>query len=348
MARIESNPGSFTVKILALVIGLVLALLSLSVTLSLTARPTLALQEVIPTGLPWTPGLPVYDHIVIIVEENKDYEQIIGSKSAPYINDVLKKEGATLTRMYAEEHHSEGNYFWLFSGSNQHVGFSDVVPSNEFKTSNLGEQLIRSRHSFKGYAEGLPAIGSTVVRQDLYVRKHVPYISFSNVPNGKTVADSSNLRFPDDFPADYSSLPTVSFVTPNSVNDMHDGSIPASVTAGDTWLREHIDSYYQWAKQHNSLLILTFDENDTFTLSGGMTDPADKNESKRNRIVTILAGARIKPGEYAEGKGVNHVNVLRTLEAMYKLNRSGDQAWSALKAGIADDFTIKDVFDSAP
>lgn len=335
-------------KILALILGLVLALLSLSVTPGLAARPASVLQEVIPTGLPWARDLPVYDHIVIIVEENKNYEQIVGSKSAPYINDILKKEGATLTRMYAEEHHSEGNYFWLFSGSNQHVGFSDVVPSNEFKTTNLGEQLIRARHSFKGYAEGLPAIGSTVVRQDLYVRKHIPYISFSNVPNGKTVADSSNLRFPDDFPADYSSLPTVSFVTPNSVNDMHDGSIPASVTAGDTWLRDHIDSYYQWAKQHNSLLILTFDEDDTFTISGGMTNPGDKNESKRNRIATILAGAHIKAGEYAEGKGVNHVSVLRTLEAMYKLNRSGDQAWNALKAGIADDFTIKDIFDSAP
>jgi hypothetical protein len=342
------QPEEFTVKILALVLGLVLGPLSLSLTPGLAARQIFGLQEVIPTGLPWPPGLPVYDHIVIIVEENKDYGQIVGSKSAPYINDVLKKEGATLTRMYAEEHHSEGNYFWLFSGSNQNVGFTDVVPSKEFKTTNLGEQLIRARRSFKGYAEGLPEVGSTVVRQGFYVRKHVPYISFSNVPNGKTVADSSNLRFPDDFPADYSSLPTVSFVTPNSVNDMHDGSIPASVTAGDTWLREHLDSYYQWAKQHNSLLILTFDEDNTFTVTGGMTNPGDKNESKRNHIVTILAGAHIKPGEYAEGKGLNHVNVLRTLEAMYKLNRSGEQAWNALKAGIADDFTIRDVFDSAP
>ena len=71
--------------------------------------------------LEWPVDLPVYDHVVIVIEENKGYEQIIGNPAAPYINDVLRKEGANLTRTYAEEHFSEGNYFWLFSGDNQHV-----------------------------------------------------------------------------------------------------------------------------------------------------------------------------------------------------------------------------------
>jgi acid phosphatase len=287
----------------------------------------------------------VYDHIVIIVEENKDYEQIIGNKNASYINDVLRKEGASLTKFYAEEHHSQGNYFWLFSGSNQHVGFIDKVPGRNLATSNLGEELIRAGRSFKGYSEGLPEIGSLVTEHGLYARKHVPWASFSNVPQGKTVADSSNLRFPQDFPSDYNSLPTVSFVTPNLVHDMHNGSIPSGILAGDKWLREHIDGYYNWAKQHNSLLILTFDESSQSPMMGGVTDPADKDPKKSNRIVTILAGAHIKRGEYSEGKGVTHVNVLRTLEAMYKLNRSGSQQWNALKAGIADDFVINDVFE---
>jgi acid phosphatase len=287
----------------------------------------------------------VYDHIVIVVEENKDYEQIIGNKNASYINDVLRKEGASLTKFYAEEHHSEGNYFWLFSGSNQHVGFIDSVPGHDFATSNLGEELIRAGRSFKGYCEGLPEIGSVVREQGLYARKHAPWVSFSNVPRGKTVADSSNLRFPQDFPSDYNLLPTVSFVIPNLVHDMHNGSTPSSILAGDKWLREHIDGYYNWAKQHNSLLVLTFDENIQSPLMGGVTDPADKDPKKSNRIVTILAGAHIKHGEYSEGKGVTHVNVLRTLEAMYKLHRSGSQQWNALKAGIADDFAINDVFE---
>jgi hypothetical protein len=67
---------------------------------------------------PWPPSLPRYDHIVIVVEENKDYDQNIGSQSAPYLNK-LAVEGANFPRMFAEEHNSEGNYLWLFSGSNQ-------------------------------------------------------------------------------------------------------------------------------------------------------------------------------------------------------------------------------------
>ena len=169
-------------------------------------------------------------------------------------------------------------------------------------------------------------IGSRVSHSNepnFYARKHAPWISFTNVPNGLTIADSSNLRFLD-FPSDYSSLPTISIVIPNLVNDMYNGSIPYNIMAGDRWLRERINGYYNWAKEHNSLLILTFDENDK---KGeiGLTNPADVEPEEKNQIVTILAGAHIKPGDYTENKGVTHVNILRTLEARYKLNKSGAQ-----------------------
>ena len=151
-------------------------------------------------------NLPRYDHIVIVVEENKDYDQIISSPAAPYLNK-LAMEGANFTRMFAEEHNSQGNYFWLFSGSNQGLGFHNQIPRSKFNTSNLGEQLIIKGLPFKGYAQSLPAIGSEVEVMPpgcrypcRYGRKHVPWISFANVPNGTTIATSSNLRF-EDFPA---------------------------------------------------------------------------------------------------------------------------------------------------
>jgi phosphatidylinositol-3-phosphatase len=297
--------------------------------------------------LSWPSGLPVYDHIVIVVEENKDYEQIIDSPAAPYINGTLKAEGASLTQMFAEEHHSQGNYFWLLSGSNQNVGFSDQIPKDLISARNLGRRLMDAGRSFKGYSEDLPSIGSTEHSRGLYARKHVPWISFSDLPDGTTAAGSSNLRF-QDFPASFSDLPTVSFVIPNLINDMHDGSVPASVTAGDTWLRQHLADYYQWAKQNNSLLILTFDENDKKLIFGGLTNPAASKPKDQNRIVTILAGAHIKPGEYNEWKGVTHVNLLRTLEAMYGLEKSGAQQPFALAAGITDDFIITNVFTTVP
>ena len=133
---------------------------------------------------------------------------------------------------------------------------------------------------------------------------------------------------------------------PDLVNDMHDGKIPGSITTGDTWLRKNLDDYYNWAKKNNSLLILTFDENDDGT--AGLTDPAASVAVKRNRIATIFAGAHVKPGDYAEGKGVTHVNLLRTLEAMYGLAKSGAQQPLALKAGISDTALITDVFETAP
>jgi acid phosphatase len=312
--------------------------------------------------LPWPAGLPRYDHVVIVVEENKDYEEIIGNSKAPYINK-LKAEGANFTQMYGEEHNSQGNYFWLFSGSNQNVGFQDVIPSARnnphypFKAANLGASLIRKGLSFKGYAEDLPAIGSEEesvkknAKELLYGRKHVPWISFANVPKGKTVDESSNLRFAD-FPANpagFAKLPTVAFVIPNLDNDMHNGESSDSVPRGDGWLQKNLDPYYQWAKKNNSLLIVTWDENNDRRHYAGLTNPfvKPKTEFRRdlqNRIATIFAGARIKPGDYAEGKGITHVNILRTLEAMYGLPRAGAQQPNAAGGGIRDNYLITDVF----
>jgi phosphatidylinositol-3-phosphatase len=281
------------------------------------------------------PTLPRYDHIVIVVEENKDYEQIIGNSAAQYINK-LASEGASFTRMFAEEHHSKGNYFWLFSGSNQHVGFRDEIPNKKFTTSNLAEQLINKQLSFKGYSENLPAIGSEVNSAQPYARKHVPWVSFDNLPKGTTVETSPNLRFAD-FPSDCSKLPTVAFVIPDLNHDMHDGSIQV----GSTWLQQKIDRYYQWAKTNNSLLIVTFDENSDGT--EGLTDPATSPDRKQNRIATIFAGAHVRPN-YTEPNRMTHVNILRTIEAMYGLQKSGAQQPNALRAGISDDTTAANVF----
>ncbi len=291
----------------------------------------------------------VYDHIVIVMEENKNYDQVIGNENAPYIN-VLKKEGANLTKMYAEEHASEGNYFWLFSGSNHDVGFNDVIPSSNnnnnypFKSSNIAEQLIKNGYSFKGYSESLPEIGDNIAYSGHFARKHVPWISFGNIPNGNTEENSVNLQLKQ-FPSDYNKLPTVSFIIPNQIDDMHDPKPPAvSVKNGDNWLKENLDSYYQWAKNHNSLLIITFDENDDKSQFRGLTNPASTNSDIKNRIPTIIAGADIIPGNYPEGKGVTHINILRTIESMYGLSKSGFQQKYALEFGIKNDYLITDIF----
>jgi acid phosphatase len=127
---------------------------------------------------------------------------------------------------------------------------------------------------------------------------------------------------------------------------MHDPAtqLKVSVKNADDWLKRNIDAYYQWARTHNSLLIVTFDENDDRSGYVGLTDPKSRNRDRRNRIPTIITGARIRHGDYPEGKGVTHVNLLRTLEAMYGLPKSGSQQRFAAKFGIADNVIITDIF----
>lgn len=104
-------------------------------------------------------------------------------------------------------------------------------------------------------------------------------------------------------PENYPSLPTVSFVIPNADNDMHDGS----VAAGDAWLSRELSSYANWAKANNSLLVVTWDEDD-----GG----------SRNQIPTVFYGAHVQPGTYNEQ--ISHYNLLSTLEQMYGLPKTGN------------------------
>ena len=247
--------------------------------------PALAAKTVVPTP----------DHVVIVMEENHGYAEIIGSPNAPYINS-LAQSGALFTKSYAVSHPSQPNYLDLFSGSNQGVT-NDSCP-HSFAVDNEGSELIALGLSFAGYSEGLPEKGSPVCTYGKYARKHSPWTNFTDLP-AKT-----NLPYTK-FPANYARLPTVSWVIPNLDDDMHDGSIQQ----GDTWLKNNLSTYVAWAQTHNSLLIVTWDEDD-----GGQA----------NQIATIFVGPMVKPGQY--GETINHYTVLRTIEAMYGLILLGNSA----------------------
>jgi len=61
-------------------------------------------------------GIPRPDHVVIVIEENHAYTQVIGVAAAPYINS-LAAGGALMTASYAITHPSQPNYIAFFSGS---------------------------------------------------------------------------------------------------------------------------------------------------------------------------------------------------------------------------------------
>ena len=60
------------------------------------------------------------DHIVVVFEENHNYQQIIGSSAAPFINSLVA-QGTLFANFYAITHPSQPNYFAAFSGSIQGV-----------------------------------------------------------------------------------------------------------------------------------------------------------------------------------------------------------------------------------
>lgn len=243
-------------------------------------------------------ALPRPAHVVVIVEENKTLAQIDGNASAAFINDVARR-GALFTHARGVTHPSLPNYLALFSGLTNDNG--DGCPATGIPPAapNLASELLAAHLSFAGYAEALPATGSTVCAAGTYARKHVPWVAFSNVPRsaGK----------PLDALPPYDALPTVTFLIPDVDDDMHDGTI----AAGDAWLRKHLAPLLSWADGHDALIVLTWDE----------------GYDERNTIPTIFYGPMVKPGRYPEP--INHYNVLRTLEDMYDLPRTGRAAAAA-------------------
>lgn len=260
---------------------------------------------------------PRYDHVVIVVEENRTLGQIIGDTvNAPYIN-FLAKGGVRMNSMFAIQHPSQPNYLHLFSGSNQDV-LDDNLPTvfsitgtakYPFRSPNLGAELIAAGFSFAGFSEELETAGNTdwadydphtATRPGIYYRrKHNPWANWvaKVLPTPSNQLPKSVNRSFSQFPTNFSELPTVSFVIPNQLHDMHDGSRKQ----GDDWIRENLQDYAAWSKSNNSLLIITWDEDDY---------------KEDNQIPTVLYGANLRDGTAVNGAWTLH-NLLRTLEEMY-------------------------------
>jgi len=252
---------------------------------------------------------PPPDHIVVVIFENKHRTSVMGSGQARYL-DKLAAKGASMTHSYGVTHPSQPNYLALFSGSTQGVT-GNGCPQHFRKAKNLGHQLRKSGRSFVGYAESLPKTGFRGCASGQYLRKHNPWVNFGTLPA------STNRPFTD-FPRDYRKLPTVSFVSPNMCHDMHD----CSIRTGDRWMKKHFDRYARWAQRHNSLLVVTFDEN-----AGGTV----------KSIPTIIVGANVRPGVYTER--LNHYGLLRTIEDVYGLPALGRAATAS---------TLKTIWKSSP
>jgi hypothetical protein len=239
--------------------------------------------------------LPRPAHVIIVVEENRSLAQVLDDPHAGYIHQLIH-DGALFTNAHGVTHPSLPNYLALFSGltnDNQ-----DGCPATGISNSapNLATLLRAAHLSFAAYAEALPEEGWTGCAAGRYGRKHAPWVHFSNVPRTLSKPFSA-------FPK-YVELPTVAFVIPDIIDDMHD----ASIEVGDVWLKHNLEPLVEWGRSNDTLLILTWDEG---------LDPG-------NTIATVFVGPMVKPGRYAQR--INHYNVLRTIEDLYGLPHAGHSA----------------------
>lgn len=253
-------------------------------------------------GSAYAEPLPRPDHVVIVIEENHGYEQIIGNPAAPYIN-ALAKRSMLFTQSFGVAHPSQPNYLALFSGDTQGY-YNDDCPL-QLTGENLASALRAKKLGFATYAEGLQVDNPLTCSRGDYRRKHNPAANWAGL-------EAMLLPF-SAFPADYARLPTVAFVIPDQVHDMHDGSI----AEGDAWLERNIEPYARWAQAHNSLLILTWDEDDS---------------RGDNRIATLFIGPMVKPG--SSPQRIDHYSILRTIEDMYGLKRLGESAQARAVSGV--------------
>src|ERR1700738_2444479 len=103
-----------------------------------------------PTPPPTPTGtVPQFGHVVLVVEENSSYSEVIGSSEMPYLNGLAKQYGLA-TQYFANTHTSIGNYFMLTTGQ---IITNDDNFTGRVDVDNIVHELVASGKTWKSYAE---------------------------------------------------------------------------------------------------------------------------------------------------------------------------------------------------
>ena len=196
-------------------------------------------------------AVPRYSHIVVILEENKNFEQILNPAMAPHISALAAKYGDA-TQFFGEVHPSEANYVALLGGDTFgihdddafycHAGMTDpfcygaAAPGyadHTVKTPHLGQQLEAAGLAWKGYYEDLPGPGSLAVVADdpayrgpvrnaaFYASKHSGFMNFATVQHDPRRAEHIVDFHQLDADLATGQWPNFALIVPNQCNEMH-------------------------------------------------------------------------------------------------------------------------------
>lgn len=229
-------------------------------------------------------GQLTFAHVVLVVEENHSYADVIGNASMPYLNSLAQQYGLA-AQYYADAHPSLPNYFMLTAGMTEtnNDGFTGVVSDD-----NVVRELVKAGKTWKCYAEALPAPGYLGGDASTYVQHHDPFAYLSDVQNDPT--EAGNIVPFTQFAGDLAgnALPQYSFVVPDLMDDAHDGTLAQA----DSWLQTNIAPLISNANfQSSGLLVIIFDESETTdTAHGGGHVPAVivSSQAKKNYVSQTL------------------------------------------------------------
>jgi hypothetical protein len=196
-------------------------------------------------------AVPRYTHVIVIMEENKNYNQILNPAIAPNISGLAAAYG-NATQFFGEVHPSEANYVALLGGDTFGIHDDDAFyckpgatdphcggaaepgyADHTVRASHLGEQLEKAGLTWKGYYESIPEPGSLAVtatspdvddgsrKTALYASKHSGFLNFASVQTDPHRAE--RLVGFDQWAADLAAnrLPNFALVVPNQCNEMH-------------------------------------------------------------------------------------------------------------------------------
>jgi phosphatidylinositol-3-phosphatase len=273
--------------------------------------PAAAANAVGPCGTLATPS--GYTHVIWIWMENHSYGDIIGNTSqAPYINSIAGECGLA-TNYHNISHPSLPEYIGATSGLNLRslkTFDTDCSPSKKCSTSALS--IFGQGETWKAYEESMPSNCSPSNSGEYAVRHNPPpyYTTLSgcatsDVPYSQLATDLAN-----------NALPAFSFITPNLIDDMHDGTI----ANGDTWLSNNLPTILNSPEytSGSTAVFITWDEG-----TGGKTgENCVTNTTDTSCQVATIVISPSTPAGSTSGTLFNHYSLLGTAEQLLGLPSS--------------------------
>lgn len=275
------------------------------------AFPTLLCSFLMFLSLCCRAATPTAGHVVVVVEENQSYSDVIGNALMPYLNALAKQYGLA-TQYYANTHSSGANYFMLTTGS------ATAASNGTVSGDNIVRHLLSAGKTWKAYAEGMPSVGYTGGDVNSYTRSHNPFTYFSDVVNSDV--QRQNLVPMTHFAADLANgaLPNYSFVVPDILHNGQNGAL----SQADQWLKANIDPLMKDPGfQQDGLLVIVFAQ-------GKSADTAHGG----GHVAAVLAGPAVTKG-YQSTAFYQHQNLLRTTLAALGVNTFPGAAASASDMG---------------